>query len=233
MIIPKTGGTVNLDDTDTITIYSNASDPVTSSGIQNQTINWWRYDSGDNLIGSGNSEWLWPAAGGLHSTIIAGPLNDGDRIEYVSQATDIGGPNTTYDPASGRYSFTVVAPPSPPTCAISTPASAEIGVAFDIDVSESTDPDGDIDNAQVRFLSDDNQDDNPAGVWTGWFDWDVSGGDWDAAAKKMSWSFAAVGSKEVWMEIKDEDGLTCQAHSDMNAAAGNAAPTALFNAAPN
>ena len=127
----------------------------------------------------------------------------------------------------------VCVPPDPPTCSISTPLSAEVGITFDIDVSGSIDPDGDINNAQVRFLSDDNQDDNPSGTWTGWFDWDVSNGDWDAATKKMSWSFAAVGSKEVWVEIEDEDGLTCQNHSDMDALAGNAAPTALFDAVAN
>jgi len=125
---------------------------------------------------------------------------------------------------------------TPPTCSISTPATAEINVAFDIDVSGSVDPDGDINNAKVRFSIDNVKDDNQTGTWTKWFSWNADDSDgswtWNAATKKASYTFTAVGDKEIWMEIEDEDGLTCQNNSDMDATAGNANPIASITCNP-
>ncbi|HDN59360.1 MAG TPA: hypothetical protein ENF20_05330, partial [Candidatus Marinimicrobia bacterium] len=154
-VVIAEGGIVNLDDTDTITIRSNASDPAPSSGIQDQKIKWFRYDANGNLIDKYNNyaedTYHWdttttPIAGGLHSITITGPLNDGDRIEYQSEATDTA-LNTAYHPAgsdaciatdpnpcAARYSFTVVglsvtlnAAPNPVDVGNNTTLTAAVG----------------------------------------------------------------------------------------------------------
>lgn len=84
-----------------------------------------------------------------------------------------------------------------------TAYSIGIGESFDIYVGGST---GDIN--EVRFSSDDSQDGNPTGEWTGWYGWNTSSGDWDAVNKNKAWSFATGGDKEVWAEIKDIAGQT-------------------------
>ena len=125
------GDVVNLDDIDEagekVTIYSDAFD--TSGIIQDQKIKWFRYDADGNLIDKysnyAEDTYHWdttttPIAGGLNSLTITGPLNDGDRIEYQSEATDTAS-NTAYhptgsdaciatdpNPCAARYSFTVI-----------------------------------------------------------------------------------------------------------------------------
>jgi len=108
----------------------------------------------------------------------------------------------------------------PPSCAIELQDGAgspvsEVNVAqsFYIYAGGSSDPDDGV--AQVRFSSDDNQNDSPGGTWTGWFDWNTSSGNWDAFTKKMAWSFAAGGDKEVWVEIRDSALQSSQCHSDI------------------
>jgi len=246
------GGTVNLDDIDEageyLTLYSNASDPDPSSGLYNHKVKMQVgagpvttlidcYDSdGDgycDFMGDIRIVDLKSDSAGDIAQLQVGPFSNGDVVTYWSEATDAVLPvgNTG---SNAAQSFTVVAIPKPPTCSISTPATAEVGIAFDIDVSGSTDPDGDINNAKVRFSSDNVKDDNQTGTWTKWFSWNADDSDgswtWNAATKKASYTFTAVGDKEIWMEIEDEDGLTCQNNSDMDALAGNTPPTALFDA---
>ena len=98
------GDIINLEDIDEagefVTIYSTASD--NSGVVANQKIRYW-------INGALNTtEWNWPAAGGLHSITISGPLSDGDFIEYQSEATD-NATNTGYNPIDGvtKKSFTV------------------------------------------------------------------------------------------------------------------------------
>ena len=112
-----------------------------------------------------------------------------------------------------RISVSVQQQNQPPTCAIelrkqgTTTSINEINVGefFDIYVGDSTDDTG---IREVRFSSDDSQDGIPNGEWTEWYDWDTSSGDWDAISKTKAWLFTTEGSKEVWAEVKDDDGLT-------------------------
>jgi hypothetical protein len=124
----------------------------------------------------------------------------------------------------------------PPTCAIelrrqgTTTTINEIGVGefFDIYVGDSTDDQG---IKEVRFSSDDFQDGNPTGTWTGWDDWDTSSEDWNAISKTKAWLFTTEGSKEVWAEVKDGDGQTDKDTADIYAIE-NQPPVALFSYSP-
>jgi len=83
--------------------------------------------------------------------------------------------------------------------------TVEIREIFDIYVGDSF---GQI--AQARFLSDELQNgvvDDPAG-WTEPFSWTESSGGWNHLAKKMAWSFATEGPKEIWVELTDIYGET-------------------------
>jgi parallel beta-helix repeat protein len=99
----------------------------------------------------------------------------------------------------------------PPICIITLEKDGvevdQVNIAefFDIFAGYSTDDKG---IKQIRFSSDDVQDGVPTGQWTNWFDWDISGQDWDASTKIKRWSFATPGHKEVWAEAKDEEGQT-------------------------
>ena len=95
-------------------------------------------------------------------------------------------------------------------CDISVPDSAARGKSFDIDASRSFSLIGGI--AQIRFASDDKQDDSFDGLWSQWFDWNVSDDSkgWDADNKIKSWTFNISGEKEIWAEIEDYSGLTSQ-----------------------
>ena len=75
----------------------------------------------------------------------------------------------------------------------------DVGEFFDVYLGDS--PDG-MGIKEVRFSSDDVQDRAPTGEWTGWYDWDVSSGDWNAATKIKRWSFATPGYKEVWVQAR-------------------------------
>jgi len=110
---------------------------------------------------------------------------------------------------------------TPPTCVIqlreqgttSQIDKVDLGEVFDIYVGNSTD---NIGITKVCFSSDDSQDDSPTGEWTGWYDWNTSSGDWDAANKTVKWSFATPGIKEVWAEVKDNGSNNIgQCHADI------------------
>ena len=88
----------------------------------------------------------------------------------------------------------------------------DVGEFFDIYVGDSTDDTGIV---QIRFSSDDFQDGNPTGEWTGWYDWAVSSGDWDSSTKIKRWSFATGGAKEVWVEVKDDAGQTAKSSANI------------------
>jgi hypothetical protein len=100
-------------------------------------------------------------------------------------------------------------PNQPPTCAIELQKEGilidniDVGEFFDIYVGGSTD---DQSIKEVRFSSDDSQDDNPTGKWTEGYYWDTSSGDWNAETKIKKWYFATGGKKEVWAEIQQIDG---------------------------
>jgi hypothetical protein len=95
----------------------------------------------------------------------------------------------------------------PLTCAIELQKNGipmdkvNVGQFFDIYVGDSS---GSI--AQVRFLSDENQNGivDDGFTWTEWYNWDISSEDWDAETKIMRWSFHTEGRKEVWAEVKDD-----------------------------
>ncbi|MEA1936489.1 MAG: hypothetical protein U9N04_00015 [Patescibacteria group bacterium] len=113
----------NIDEAgEELTFYSIAIDPAPSSGISDQKIRWWHYDSGGTLKNNGVKVWdttTAPAAGGVNFLVLDHTLNFayGDRIEYMSEATDTIPNPTTYDPVGSeicgnapcatRYSFTV------------------------------------------------------------------------------------------------------------------------------
>ena len=96
----------------------------------------------------------------------------------------------------------------PPTCLIdlreegttSLINQIDVGKTFAIFLGNSTD---DTRIETVRFSSDDGQDGQPTGVWTEWYNWHESPGDWDSALRIKKWSFATGGQKEVWAEVKD------------------------------
>lgn len=85
---------------------------------------------------------------------------------------------------------------------------------FDIYVGDSTD---DIGISEVRFASDESQDGISQGTWTQWYDWEVSTGPygWDSMNKRMAWAFATSGHKEVWAELKDNEGLTSRCYDNI------------------
>ncbi|RKY44074.1 MAG: hypothetical protein DRP88_08650, partial [Candidatus Neomarinimicrobiota bacterium] len=107
------------------------------------------------------------------------------------------------------YEFKRTTINQPPTCAIELQKNGipidniNVGEFFDIYVGDSTD---DYGIKEVRFSSDDSQDDNPTGEWTKWYAWSTSSEDWDAANMIKAWSFTTPGDKEVWAEIKDGGG---------------------------
>lgn len=123
----------------------------------------------------------------------------------------------------GTSDYQVIYGTLPPTCVIELQNLAgnpisEVNLigqpndTFYIYVGGSTDDDGIV---EVRFSSDDIQDGIVQGSWTGWYDWNISSGDWDATAKRMSWSFATDGSKEVWAEVRDNTGQTDQDNANI------------------
>ena len=73
---------------------------------------------------------------------------------------------------------------------------------FDIHIEKTT---NNHDILEIRFLSDDIQDNIPTGEWTKNFYWDVSDNDWDSNLKIKRWSFSTPGHKEIWIELKDEE----------------------------
>ncbi len=77
----------------------------------------------------------------------------------------------------------------------------------------------------VRFASDDDQDGVLSGVWTDWFSWGSSSGDWDASAKRMRWGFASSGSKEIYAEVQDTAQNSTEGSADIYV---NSAPTSAI-----
>jgi len=110
----------------------------------------------------------------------------------------------------------------PPVCSIklrekgtaSLIDKIDIGESFDIYVGDSTDDTG---IEEVRFLSDDFQDNNPTGEWTEWYNWKSSSGDWNAQTKIKAWLFSTIGNKEVWAELKDDIGQTSKCFANISA----------------
>jgi len=96
-------------------------------------------------------------------------------------------------------------------------------------------PDEDI--VEVRFVSDESQDDTPppsdSPLWTDWYDWNESSGAWDAVNKEMGWSFSTEGDKEVWVEVRDNSGQTAQASEDITVYLPNDPPVASIICYPN
>jgi hypothetical protein len=105
------------------------------------------------------------------------------------------------------YTPTPPPPNQPPICDIKLQkdgveiSEIDVGEFFDIYVGGSTDDTG---IKQVRFSSDDHQDNHPTGEWTEWYDWETSSGDWSASTKIKRWSFTTPEYKEVWAEVKDD-----------------------------
>jgi len=112
---------------------------------------------------------------------------------------------------------------TPPNCVIelreqgttSQIDTVDVAEFFDIYVGSSTDDTG---ITEVRFSSDDSQDDTPTGEWTEWYDWDISLGDWNAETRTMAWAFHTGMLKEVWAEVKDSTGLTGAEAANIKAA---------------
>lgn len=151
----------------------------------------------------------------------AGSDSDGDGIGDSPYPIDGDGDN--YPLVEPFESYEIgPADTAPPTCAIQLReqgtttqiAKVDTGQFFDIYVGKSTD---DIGIGGVHFSSDDSQDGIPTGVWTGWYDWDSSSGDWDASTRTKSWSFATTGDKEVWVELKDDVGQTSRCSAAIEA----------------
>jgi parallel beta-helix repeat protein len=109
---------------------------------------------------------------------------------------------------------------TPPNCVIelreqgtiSQIDTVDIAEFFDIYVGSSTDDTGIV---EARFSSDDFQDGITTGEWTAWYNWDTSSGGWNALSKTEAWSFATVGHKEVWAEIKDGGGNTARSYASI------------------
>ena len=95
----------------------------------------------------------------------------------------------------------------------------EIGlnVPLNINVAASS---GSI--TQIRFSSDDLQNGNAEGQWTTWYDWTTSSGDWNSATHIMKWTFATLGKKEVWMEIRNGAGQTSRINAQISVHPGYA-----------
>ena len=162
------------------------------------------------------------------STTITGK---GTIIEDTGTDTDINGiRNGNGDPSCGLHYWWYIkigdtrgwcaeeGLDQPPICAIELRNDGvkideiDVGEFFDIYVGDSTDDTGII---EVRFSSDESQDDNPTGEWTEWYDWDTSSGDWDADTKIKRWAFDTGGEKEVWAEVKDDAGNVAQCHANI------------------
>ncbi len=94
-----------------------------------------------------------------------------------------------------------------------------VGTTFEIYVGSSDDDTG---IEAVRFSSDDDQDGQSTGVWTEWYNWNESSGDWDSALRVKKWSFATGGQKEVWAEVKDTGDNVSQCSANIFAHPGYA-----------
>lgn len=143
-----------------------------------------------------------------NQTSIILPFQEGHRQPFLSLGLNrnlyVGGHKNLY--AISPLSPTPP-PNQPPTCSIELQKDGieidevDVGEFFDIYVGNSTDDTG---IKQVRFSSDDDQDNHPTGEWTQWYDWETSSGDWNASIKIKRWSFTTPGYKEVWAEVKDD-----------------------------
>lgn len=106
----------------------------------------------------------------------------------------------------------------PPTCVIKLQKDGNeideinLGEFFDIYVGGSTDDTG---IEKVRFSSDESQNGISGGEWTEWYNWETSPEDWDASTKIKRWSFATLGDKEIWAEMKDSEGETDKCNADI------------------
>jgi len=146
-----------------------------------------------------------PAGGSTTSTLTVSVGTSATTGSYPLTVTGTSGALT--HSAYVSLEITALPPNYPPTCVIKLQkdgveiSEIDVGEFFDIYVGGSTDDTG---IKQVRFSSDDHQDNHPTGEWTDWYDWETSSGDWSASTKIKRWSFTTPGYKEVWAEVKDD-----------------------------
>ena len=166
-----------------------------------------------------NSDSLWatlnPQTGEFSWTPSAGDVGDHSVTFTV---TDNGNPQLS---DSKLIKITVMTPQLNPTIDLQSDGIIleEIGLNtfLDINVTGSS---GSI--TKIRFSSDDLQNGNAEGKWTQWYDWSAPSGDWNSDTHIMKWSFASLGKKEVWMEIRDNIGLTIRTNAKISVHPGYA-----------
>lgn len=155
---------------------------------------------------------------GTSYTLLPGILQWGGQYRWNMNSHNEAGWGEYCSPL---YFYVAPEPPrdtTPPTCAITLQndsvgiSEVDVGKLFDIYVGDSTD---DTAIVQVRFSSDDSQDDLPTGTWANWCDWSQNSGGWSAFDKTMKWSFATGGSKEVWAMVKDSAGNVAWNHTNI------------------
>lgn len=168
------------------------------------------------MVGSGNSLSLyygngWSNGGG--SLTVSGGAASG-RVEC----------NTGVWTARGSGNQIIIACNGPGgvitfTNAILTPPTAALNIQNALGVSissinanttvylyagSSSASGGSITN--VKFCSDDTPNNGSCdNGWTLLYSWNVNSGDWNAAAKKLAWSFATAGNKGVYLQVQDSN----------------------------
>jgi hypothetical protein len=147
-----------------------------------------------------------------------GLVNADYKWQYRAKDSNGATSNWTEFGTPENIDFRVQVEDQSPTCSIKLQKDSveiseiDVGQFFDIYAGGSIDDTG---IKQVRFSSDDLQDGNPTGEWTGWYAWDISSGDWDASTKIKRWSFATCGKKEVWAEVKDDISQTDRRYANI------------------
>lgn len=162
------------------------------------------------------------------------------NFSYAGEFISLGADKSLYinSPVTGGKFYKAGIANEPPSCSIelrkkdTLDSTDKVGVGefFDIYVGDSTDDSG---IKEVRFSSDDSQNNNPEGEWTSWYNWNNSSGDWDAQAKIKDWMFATSGDKEVWVEIKDVGGKSSRCFKNIEVPEQKVINVAVILAEPN
>lgn len=154
-----------------------------------------------------------------------------DRTYYYAVFTSDLNENWNDRVEQGKNAAAVAIPPAMedtfPSCVLQLRDKASrsvvtevcVGTTFEIDVGSSDDDTG---IEAVRFSSDDDQDGQSTGVWTEWYNWNGSSGDWDSTLKVKEWSFVTGGQKEVWAQIRDSAGNVSGGRADISVHPGYA-----------